>query len=226
MNSDVKQKMRNYYDERAPEYDEIYFGQGPAIPKPKAYKTDTAKIRKIVSKFGTGHLLDMGCGTGYWLAYYAQNCKQITLVEQSKKMLTECKKRIDKRGLKCKCHFIHGDFFETQFESNLFDSAFAGFFVSHLYPEEEKLFFIKLKRILKPNGYFMLIDSAWSEKRKQFRQKEGLQKRILNDGSVFTIYKRYFDSLDIESIFAKYSFELISSYIAKVFFAVQGLNRK
>jgi cyclopropane fatty-acyl-phospholipid synthase-like methyltransferase len=104
--------------------------------------------------------------------------------------------------------------------------SFAGFFVSHLYPEEEKLFFIKLKRILKPNGYFMLIDSAWSEKRKQFRQKEGLQKRILNDGSVFTIYKRYFDSLDIESIFAKYSFELISSYIAKVFFAVQGLNRK
>jgi len=82
MNEKLKKEIISYYDERAEEYDEIYGGKGPAIPDSDAYKNDVTKIKQMVSEFGRGHLIDIGCGTGFWLPYYAQNCSQITLIEQ------------------------------------------------------------------------------------------------------------------------------------------------
>ena len=216
MDKSLKQKIALYYDERAREYDEIYIGKGPAIPDPIAYQKDVKKVSEIASGFGEGHLIDIGCGTGFWLPYYAQNCSLITLLDQSEKMLSECKKRVDELGLKYKCNLVKGDFFETHFEDSSFDSTLTGFLISHLTSEQEKSFFVKLKKSLKPQGQLMLIDSAWSDKRKQFRKKEGMQDRVLNDGRVFTIYKRYFDKSDVEQIFEKHSFKLQSFYCGEV----------
>lgn len=226
MNYKLIRETISYYDERAEEYEEIYLGKGPAIPAPDAYKNDVTKISEMVLSFGRGHLIDIGCGTGFWLPYYAQNCSRITLVDQSEKMLSVCKRRVDKLGLKGKCHFVQGDFFEVTFEGYLFDSAFVGFFISHLTPTIERVFFKKLKRILKSGGQLMVIDSAWAIKRQQYRKKEGLQKRVLNDGRIFTIYKRYFDKFDIEEMFERYHFELELFYIGDVFLAVTGENHK
>ena len=222
MDNIFKQEMASYYDERAREYDEIYQGKGPAIPDPIAYKKDVKRIGEIVSSFGRGHLIDIGCGTGFWLPYYAQNCSQITLIDQSEKMLSECKRRVDELGVKSKCHFVQGDFFEIGFENCLFESALVGFLISHLTLEQEQLFFGKLKKILKPNGQLMLIDSAWSSKRQEYRKKEGMHERVLNDGRIFTIYKRYFDKSDIEGIFKKYGFKLQSYYMGDLMLAVIG----
>jgi ubiquinone/menaquinone biosynthesis C-methylase UbiE len=222
MDKSLKQKMALYYDERAREYDEIYVGKGPAIPDPIAYQNDVKKVSEIASKFGGGHLIDIGCGTGFWLPYYAQNCSLITLLDQSEKMLSECKKRVDELGLKYKCNLVQGDFFETHFEDSSFDSTLTGFLISHLTSEQEKSFFVNLKKSLKPQGQFMLIDSAWSSKRKQYRKKKGIQERILNDGQVFTIYKRYFDKSDVEVIFERYGFKLQSYYKGDVMLASVG----
>ncbi len=87
-------------------------------------------------------------------------------------------------------------------------------------------FFVKLKKILKPNAELMFIDSAWSRKRQQYRKKEGMQERVLNDSSIFTIYKRYFDKSDIEEMFEKYRFKLESFYMGDVFLAVIGENHE
>jgi len=66
--SRLSKEMMSYYDERAREYDEIYLGKGPAsIPDPIAYKNEVTKISRIVSTFGRGHLIDVGCGTGFCL---------------------------------------------------------------------------------------------------------------------------------------------------------------
>ncbi len=106
MDDKLKQEMMSYYDERAQEYDEIYIGKGPAIPGSAAYKNDVTKISEMISAFGRGHLIDIGCGTGFWLPHYARNCSRITLIEQSENMLSECRRRVDKFGLKGKCHFL------------------------------------------------------------------------------------------------------------------------
>ena len=222
MDDNVWQEMVSYYDERAREYDEIYLGKGPAIPDPVAYEKDVKKITEMVSTFGKDYLIDIGCGTGFWLPYYTPNCSPITLLDQSEKMLSECKRRVDKLRLKDKCHFVCGDFFKVNFEECLFESALAGFFISHITLEQEQLFFTKLKKLVKPNGQLMLIESAWSSKRQQYRKKEGMQERVLNDGRKFGVYKRYFDKSDMEGIFERYRLKLRSYYMGDVILAVMG----
>jgi len=214
--------MAAYYDERASEYDEIYLGKGPAIPNPMVYKNDVKRISQMLSIYGRGHLIDIGCGTGFWLPYYTPNCSQITLFDQSEKMLGECKRRVDKLGIEEKCHLAHGDFFEFSFEENLFDSALIGFVISHLTLEQEQWFMMRLKEILKPDGQLMLVDSAWSDMRSRYRKKEGTQERVLNDGRKFSVYKRYFDRADIERLFEMYRFKLKSYYMSDVILAVVG----
>lgn len=214
----------SYYDARAEEYDEIYMGKGPALQDPTSYKKDVGRICRMISIFGRGHLIDIGCGTGFWLPYYARNCSQITLLDQSQRMLLECRRRIMSLGVEEICRLVQEDFFKATIEDFLFDSAIVGFFVSHLSSELEQLFFRKLKKILKPNGSLMLIDSAWSKKRGQFRKKEGVQERALNDGRTFTIYKRYFDKSDVKEMFKRHHFKLDSYYMGDLFLAVRGKN--
>jgi len=221
--------MIRYYDERAEEYDEVYFGNIPRMYK-ESYNRVAAKIVrlnrkdvknliKIAGKFGQGHLIDIGCGTGFWLQYYAGNCKHITLIDRSKKMLRVCRQRINKLALRKRCKLTGGDFFKFKIAKDSYDSAFIGFLVSHLIPEDEDMFFDKLKGILKPNGKVLIFDSTWSPIRKGIRAKEGYHERILNDGRKFNIYKRYFTRSDITRMCKRHGLKLNSLHMGKVFFA-------
>ena len=127
MNCTLREQMMSYYDERAQEYDEIYIGKGPtSIPNSALYKKEARITSRVVSAFGRGHLIDIGCGTGYWLPCYARNCSEVTLVDQSEKMLSECRRRASRLGIGKKCRLVQGDFFETSFKDTLFDSALLG----------------------------------------------------------------------------------------------------
>ncbi len=225
MNHTLKEEMMSYYDTRAPEYDDIYIGKGPAsIPDPALYRNEAQATGKILSTFGTGHLIDIACGTGYWLPYYAGNCSKITLIDQSEKMLSECRRRVDELGIREKCKFIQSDFFETSFEDNLFDSALVGFLIGHLSSEKEEAFFKRLPGILKSDSQLMVVDSIWSKRRQQYRQKEGVQKRDLSDGRTFTIYKRYFSKSDIEETLDRHHFQLDSYWEGDACFTAKCLK--
>lgn len=232
MDNNLKKELINYYDERAKEYDEVYMCKFPFITESDPYKKeaeelnkkDVKEIIKITSKFGRGDLIDIGCGTGFWLPYYEKNCDAITLVDDSENMFSECRKRVTDLGVWSKCHFIKGDFFTLNFENQIFDSAIAGFFISHLEVESERNFFNRLKNILRPKAEFLFIDSVWSKWRSQYREKEGLHERTLNDGRKFTIYKRYFDRSDVERMFKNYLFNIDSFYIGDAFLVATGEN--
>ena len=217
-----QQALVDYYEERAPEYDELYSGRGPGIADPQAYIKDVAEISTICRAFGCGHLIDIGCGTGYWLQYYARNCREITLVDQSRNMLVQCKKRTNAIVPDIGVHFIKGNFFHLRFLSRIFDTALMGFLISHLSEADEQTLFTKIKGILKPKADILWIDGSWSALRQKSRKKEGLQTRTLNNGRSFSIFKRYFDEQDIKTIVEKYSLSLHSLYIGEVFFAAHG----
>jgi ubiquinone/menaquinone biosynthesis C-methylase UbiE len=210
----------DYYNERAPEYDDIYLGKAQGALDPLLYQRDIQKISELCRHFGCGNMIDIGCGTGFWLSYYAQNCERILLCDASENMLAQCEIRVKELGLSSRCNFIKGDFFNYNFPESSFESCFVGFFISHLFLEQEQRFFTKVKKILKQNSQCMLIDSAWSEERKKCREKEGMQERILKNGRKFRIYKRYFDRSDIDEIITMYGFTYESLYMGEVFFAV------
>ncbi len=217
------QELMRYYDERAPEYDEVYLGKSPGIPEPEFYKQDVEEISEICTRFGRGHLVDIACGTGFWLPYYINNCTSVTLVDQSRQMLVECQKRINGLDRHANVRFMKGNFFRLRFFLETFDVALIAFFISHLTEEMVEVFFSKIKRLLKPGAEILWIDGAWSAKRARYREKEGIQRRELNNGQEFNIFKKYYDEDDIKMLLKKHLFGLHSVYIGDVFFAVRAV---
>ncbi len=219
MDSETVREMMSYYDERADEYDDVYRGRGHTSIDPEVYKNDVAQVAEMVSGFGRKHLIDIACGAGFWLPYYARNCSHITFLDQSERMLAKCRDRVEGLGFSALSTFAQGDFFELALETSQYDCALVGFFLSHLTSEQEEVFFGRLRQILKPNPPLMLIDSAWNRKRQRCREKEGIQERALNDGRRFKIYKRYFAKSDIERMFRRHCLRPVSYYVGDALIA-------
>ncbi len=78
--------------------------------------------------------MDLACGTGYWLPSYARQCSRITLFDQSDRMLAESRAKADRLGVVDRCVFVHGDFFEQDFEKNAYDT-----FSAHRFSTEKRV---------------------------------------------------------------------------------------
>jgi demethylmenaquinone methyltransferase/2-methoxy-6-polyprenyl-1,4-benzoquinol methylase len=216
-------EMLTYYEERASEYDEVYLGKGPAMPGyTRQYTNDVAHISRLVAGFGSGHLIDIACGPGFWAPHYARNAERITFLDQSEKVLAECQKRLAALPLSAALHFLRGNFFTIPLEPSACDCALAGFLLSHLTRDQEECFFGRLKEILKPQAELMLIDSLWNEERRKHRNKEGLEERVLNDGRRFKVYKRYLAEAEFRELLEQRRFSLRQLYAGDVFIAARA----
>ena len=216
--------MLRYYDERAPEYEEAYvLGTGTAsLPDPNVFRTEAALLERIVGRFARGRLVDLACGTGYWLPQYAEHCSGITAFDQSERMLDEFRTKVTRLGLGERCRVVAGDFFGYQFDAAAFDCALVGFFLSHLIEAQEKLLFDALEHMLAPSGRFLILDSAYSADRARFNAKVERQQRRLNDGTRFEIYKRYCDRRDIAGWAGQYNVTTAIEHFGTAFYAVSG----
>ena len=134
MDSDLRRRMLTYYDERAPEYEEAYtLGTGTAsIPDPEVFKTEARVLGGIVGQIAQGRILDLACGTAYWLPHYAPNCSRITLFDQSGRMLGEGRANANHLGVIDRCAILQGDLFEHAFEQNAYDTVLVGFLLRPL----------------------------------------------------------------------------------------------
>lgn len=224
MDLDLRRMMLAYYDERAPEYEEAYtLGTGTAsISDPNVFITDIAHLVEVVARFGHGELIDLGCGTGYWLPHYAGNCSRVTLFDQSEHMLLECREKVRARGLDDRCVFIQGDAFDYRFDRNAYDCALLGFLLSHVTEQEEAMLCTSVRRMLRPSGRLLILESAWTALRVKFNQKVERQARKLNDGTTFDIYKRYIDQADIARWSEKYGLIARVEYFGPALCAVSG----
>ena len=206
MDDRLRDRMLAYYNERAFEYEEAYTqGAGTAsITDPAVFTTEIAVLEGIVRGFGRGHLLDVGCGTGYWLAHYLGNCSRVTLFDQSERMLGECELKVRRLSDPGRCSLVRGDVFDYEFPPFAYDSALVGFLLSHFSEEQERLFMHVLRRTLRPDARVLILESAWTDLRAKFNEKVGRQLRRLNDGTEFHIYKRYISREDIAEWDRKY----------------------
>ena len=216
--------MLRYYDERASEYEEAYvLGTGTAsIPDPEVFRREASLLAGIVERFARGRLVDLACGTGYWLPYYAARCSSITLIDQAPRMLQECRKKIASLDALDRVTIVQDDVLEHSFRPRAFDSALVGFLISHLTDDEEPQLFERLKTILDADGRFLILDSAWSPERARFNRKTERQERRLNDGSRFEIYKRYIDRQDVVEWERKYGVATSIEHFGTAFIAVSG----
>lgn len=102
------------------------------------------------------HILDLGCGTGLELSYYlAENPYAIiTGIDLSQGMLDALQKKFYSRNI----HLICGSYFDVPFGEECFDAAVSVESLHHFTKEAKIPLYTKLRRSLKPDGYFILTD--------------------------------------------------------------------
>jgi ubiquinone/menaquinone biosynthesis C-methylase UbiE len=224
LDPELRRRMLAYYDERAPEYEEAYtLGTGTAsITEPEVFTAEALLLAGIVGQIARGRIMDLACGTAYWLPHYAQNCSHMTLFDQSDNMLAEARGKATRLGVLDRCDFVLGDFFEQEFGEHTCDTVLVGFFLSHLSEVQETLLFDALRTMLKAGGRFLILDSSWSAERAKFNARVERQARELNDGTAFEIYKRYCDRDDISGWTHAYGVTLRIEHFGQAFYAVSG----
>lgn len=222
MTDDLKRSMFDYYSQRAPEFDDIYRGAGPAsVPDPGAYRSEVKVLAGIVEQTCHGDLIDLGCGTAFWLPYYAGRCSRITLFDQSEAMLAAARRRAAEARVADRTATVAGDVLAHDFGPARFDSVLVGFLLSHLTDEEEARFFRLLTSLVKPCGAILILDSTWSEARARTRRKAGPQTRTLEDGREFLIYKKHFDQNDLVAMATTHGVKVAVEHFGKVFLAAR-----
>jgi ubiquinone/menaquinone biosynthesis C-methylase UbiE len=82
--------------------------------------------------------------------------------------------------------FVQGDALSLPFEDGAFERVFTGHFYGHLEGADRERFLAEARR-LAPE--LVVVDSALRED----VDPEEQQERILNDGSRWEVYKRYFE---------------------------------
>lgn len=219
--------MNEYYNERAAEFDEIYtLGRPPGtVTDPELYKKEARSLGNLVREHCRGSVLDIPCGTGYWLQFYAANCSAITLVDQSENMLGEGREKARAHGVEPITQFMKTDALEVTLEDRSFDSVLVGFFLSHVTDSQIYLFLKGLRNALNPGGRVLILDSNWTRFRGS-RPKEGTTVRTLNDGRKFEIYKRYFDGADFDRMSDTCEMDFTVQYDGKLYLAVTGTVRQ
>jgi ubiquinone/menaquinone biosynthesis C-methylase UbiE len=176
--------MKEYYDTRAPEYDEWYLGQGLFARRDRpGWHEDVAALTAAVAGLEPAQTLDVACGTGYLTRHLRG---QITALDQSRQMLELASERVPDATV------VHGDALALPFADDSFERIFTAHFYGHLVAPERERFLAEARRVA-PG--LVVVDSA----RRPDHRPEEWQRRVLNDGSEFEVYKRYFDAAGLSA---------------------------
>ncbi len=176
--------MKQYYDARAPEYDEWYRGEGVFAARQRPGWNDAvAGLTAALAALPPAHTLDVACGTGFLTRHLPG---EITGLDQSRRMVEIARARLPG------ARFVAGDAFVLPFSDGAFERVFTAHFYGHLQPDERARFLAEAARVA---GELVVVDSAV----RPDHDPEEWQERILNDGSRHHVFKRYFDAAGLRA---------------------------
>jgi len=170
--------VKEYYDTRAPEYDEWYLGLGKfaGLKRPE-WDEDVRSLEQTIAALPAARTLDVACGTGYLTRHLRG---QIVALDHSERMLAIARDRL--AAADC----VRGDALDLPFADDSFDRVFTAHFYGHLEEREREVFLTEARRVAPE---LVVVDAAVRPDREQAEWQE----RVLNDGSRFTVYKRHFE---------------------------------
>jgi len=178
-------EQREYYRNRAPEYDEWWQRRGRYELDPPAranWFADMREVEQALDAFGpAGDVLEFAAGTGWWTEHLARHARQVTAVDASAEALELNRRRAGPRVTQ-----VQADIFAWTPPPARFDVVFFGYWLSHVPDERVGWFFEQVASALRPGGRVFLVDSY-----QPVRLDGDLQPRVLNDGRRFTVVKCY-----------------------------------
>jgi demethylmenaquinone methyltransferase/2-methoxy-6-polyprenyl-1,4-benzoquinol methylase len=169
--------VREYYDKRAREYDDWYLGRGLFEPRSRAgWDAELEQLFSTIRALPHGRTLDVACGTGFLTRHLRGD---VVGLDQSARMLAEAAKQAPGAT------YVQGDALALPFADSSFDRVFTGHFYGHLEPPERERFLTEARRIARE---LVVVDSS----RAHSDTDEHMSPRVLNDGSTWEVFKRYF----------------------------------
>jgi ubiquinone/menaquinone biosynthesis C-methylase UbiE len=176
--------MQRYYDVRAPEYDHAYTGEGVWEGVQPGLFEEVPALEAFVASLPPLRTLDVACGTGF-LTQHLQG--EVIGLDFSSSMLAVARKqRLD-------CPLVRGDALHLPFPDGSFERVFTSHFFGRLERTERARFMDEAKRVA---DQVVIIDNP-AQSNPDFYlfsegSNEGWEERPLLDGTVHSIYKKYF----------------------------------
>ena len=169
--------MKAYYDRRAPEYDEWYLGSGRFAERDRpGWDEEIEALRRTLEALPPAKTLDVACGTGFLTRHLPG---EIVGLDQSESMLDEARRQAPNAT------YVQSDALVLPFEDGSFGRVSTGHFYGHLEEPEREAFLDEARRVAPE---LVVVDSAIQPD----VPVEEWQERILNDGTRWEVFKRYF----------------------------------
>jgi demethylmenaquinone methyltransferase/2-methoxy-6-polyprenyl-1,4-benzoquinol methylase len=169
--------VKEYYDRRAREYDDVYRSAGRWTGRDReSWERELAALAATIVALSAARSLDVACGTGFLTRYLRGD---VVGLDQSEAMLEEARRAAPKAT------FVRGDALDLPFPDRSFDRVFTAHFYGHLEPDDAALFLGEARRVARE---LVVVDAS----RAHATVDEEWQERVLNDGSRWQVFKRYF----------------------------------
>jgi ubiquinone/menaquinone biosynthesis C-methylase UbiE len=174
--------VKAYYSARAQEYDDWWLGQGRFVDRERpGWDEEREELARVIASMPAAQTLDVACGTGFLTQHLRGD---VTGFDQSETMLGIARERVPEAS------FVQGDALELPFEDGEFERLFTSYFYCHLEEPERVRFLAKARRIADE----LVVVATF---RAFERPAERYEERILNDGSRWQVYKRYFEPQEL-----------------------------
>jgi ubiquinone/menaquinone biosynthesis C-methylase UbiE len=169
--------VKTYYDRRAREYDDWVFGTGLFTERHRpGWHDERTRLEAMVASLPPVRTLDVACGTGWLTRHLSGN---VTGLDASEDMLAIAAERMPGAT------FVQGDALDLPFDDGSFDRVLTGHFYGHLEEDDRMRFLSEAQRVARE---LVVVDSALRDEVEPVEWQE----RVLNDGSRWQVYKRYF----------------------------------
>jgi demethylmenaquinone methyltransferase/2-methoxy-6-polyprenyl-1,4-benzoquinol methylase len=201
--------MIDYYQARAPEYDDWYLRRGRyargAIDDAVWNAELDAAGRWLDALPWQGEIVELAAGTGWWSPLLASR-GELSLYDASPAALDRARERLVAHGLRAHLHMRDA----WADPDRAVDGLFMGFWLSHVPRERLDEFLGLARRWLRADGRLAAIDSladSASGAADHPEPADDLAVRRLADGREFTIVKVYYAPDELAAALAQAGFE-------------------
>jgi demethylmenaquinone methyltransferase/2-methoxy-6-polyprenyl-1,4-benzoquinol methylase len=183
--SDLLREQKQYYAERAPEYDDWWYRRGRYELEPDAlarWQADVAEADAALEGFAPrGSVLEIAAGTGIWTRKLVRLADRVVAVDANAETLALNTTEAE---------LVRADVFDWR-PAERFDLVFFSFWLSHVPEERFDEFWGLVRDALAPGGRVFLVDSGVGDTAHTGTdQADGEETRSLADGRTFRIVKR------------------------------------
>jgi demethylmenaquinone methyltransferase/2-methoxy-6-polyprenyl-1,4-benzoquinol methylase len=198
-----------YYDDRAPEYEDLWFRRGRHDLGPDfnaRWFEETATVEAAVDAAASdGAVLEIGCGSGLWTRRLAPRARRYLALDTSPSMLKLNATRTGDTNVE---HVLADAFTWEPPNEERFDLIFFGFFISHVPPEAFAGWWNRVRTWLSPSGRVFIVDDKAGPDRPYSGDvvddgPEHAHRRRLSDGREYTIVKVFYTPGELTSRFSE-----------------------